>query len=147
LAVYDKAVEYISGGSNVSEIRAFFWKWKRSHQPWTESSLDRGSYNLTKPDEIAMQSLGVFGEVVAAGKVPPMMMMGGGMRLRRGMVGGMGGMGMAPAAAAPMARGGMMEGLQVGRGAVAEGAKFEQSFDAQGRAEGPEEPARIQPVV
>ncbi len=33
LAVYDKAVEYISGGSNVPDIKEFFWKWKRSHQP------------------------------------------------------------------------------------------------------------------
>ena len=33
LAVYDKAVEYISGGSNVPGIKEFFWKWKRSHQP------------------------------------------------------------------------------------------------------------------
>ena len=41
LTVYDKAVEYISGGSNVPEIKEFFWKWKRTHYPQTESSLDR----------------------------------------------------------------------------------------------------------
>ena len=41
LTVYDKAVEYISGGSNVPEIKEFFWKWRRSHHPQTESSLDR----------------------------------------------------------------------------------------------------------
>ncbi len=29
LAVYDKSVEYISGGSNVPDIMEFFWKWKR----------------------------------------------------------------------------------------------------------------------
>ncbi|MDF1665398.1 MAG: alpha-2-macroglobulin, partial [Planctomycetota bacterium] len=33
LSVYDKAVEYISGGSNVGEIKSFFWKWRRSHYP------------------------------------------------------------------------------------------------------------------
>ena len=48
VAVYDKAVEYISGGSNVPDIKEFFWKWKRSHHPQTESSLDRWS---AQPDE------------------------------------------------------------------------------------------------
>ena len=58
LSVYDKAVEYISGGSNVPEIKEFFWKWKRSHHPQTESSLDRWFFNLVRPNEIAMQELG-----------------------------------------------------------------------------------------
>ena len=31
VAIYDKAVEYISGGSNVPEIKEFFWKWRRRH--------------------------------------------------------------------------------------------------------------------
>ncbi len=61
LAVYDKAVEYISGGSNVAEIKAFFWRWKRSHEPQTDSSLDRTFHNLLKPDEVAMKNLGAFG--------------------------------------------------------------------------------------
>lgn len=33
LTVYDKSVEYISGGSNVPEIKEFFWKWRRQHYP------------------------------------------------------------------------------------------------------------------
>ena len=41
LAVYDKSVEYISGGSNVQEIKEFFWKWRRSHSPASETSLER----------------------------------------------------------------------------------------------------------
>ena len=53
LAVYDKAVEYISGGSNVPDIKEWFWKWKRSHHPQTESSLDRWFHNLLKPNEVA----------------------------------------------------------------------------------------------
>ena len=48
LTVYDKAVEYISGGSNVPDIKEWFWKWKRSHQPQTESSLDRWFHNLVE---------------------------------------------------------------------------------------------------
>ena len=65
LAVYDKAVEYISGGSNVPDIKEWFWKWKRSHQPQAESSLDRWFQNLLKPNEVAMQSLGTFGNLIA----------------------------------------------------------------------------------
>lgn len=65
LTVYDKAVEYISGGSNVPEIKAFFWKWRRHHQPVTESSLGRVFQNLYKEKEIPMQHLGIFGHSVA----------------------------------------------------------------------------------
>jgi hypothetical protein len=63
LSVYDKAVEYISGGSNVPEIKAFFWKWRRTHNANTESSLYRWCYNLLKEKEIGMQNLGVFGHL------------------------------------------------------------------------------------
>ncbi|QDT73061.1 alpha-2-macroglobulin family protein [Lacipirellula limnantheis] len=61
VAVYDKALEYISGGGNVPDIREFFWKWRRSHQPQSETSLSRVDYPVTKPDERVMQDLGVFG--------------------------------------------------------------------------------------
>ncbi|MEI6150411.1 MAG: alpha-2-macroglobulin family protein, partial [bacterium] len=64
LSVYDKSVEYISGGSNVAEIKAFFWKWRRHHSPATESSLDRAFPNLTPPKRLAMENLGIFGETV-----------------------------------------------------------------------------------
>ena len=107
VAVYDKAVEYISGGSNVPDIKEVFWKWKRSHQPVTESSLNRWSANLTKPDETPMQNLGNLGEVLRANHFD------GRLGRTRGMMGGMGGMGggmemkmlAAPAPAmAPMAK-------------------------------------------
>ncbi len=65
LSVYDKSVEYISGGSNVPEIRAHFWKWRRHHNPHTESSLGRRFGNIVLPKMEAMQSLGVFGHLVA----------------------------------------------------------------------------------
>ncbi len=39
LSVYDKAVEYISGGSNVPEIKAFFWNWRRHHYPSSETNV------------------------------------------------------------------------------------------------------------
>ena len=64
VAMYDKAVEYISGGSNVPAIKEFYWKWRRQHYPQTESSVDRGSGNLLKSHEIGMSFLGVFGASV-----------------------------------------------------------------------------------
>lgn len=64
LSIYDKSVEYISGGSNVPEIKEFFWKWRRHHQPQTESSLDRHTYQLLKQNEQGMNDLGVFGGAV-----------------------------------------------------------------------------------
>src|SRR5262249_54072660 len=105
LAVYDKAVEYISGGSNVPEIKEFFWKWKRTHRPRTESSLDRWFANLTKPGETSMQALGAFGEAVeGSGLNTAFAMSRGRVRLGAAMArGGMGGLGMAEVAAAPMA--------------------------------------------
>lgn len=64
VSVYDKSVEYISGGSNVPEIKEFFWKWRRHHYPRTESSLQYWSNNLFKKGEIGMSNLGVFGATV-----------------------------------------------------------------------------------
>ncbi len=66
IAVYDKALEYISGGSNVPEIKAFFWKWRRQHNAHLDSSLARlVSANMALPMALQMQALGVFGYSVA----------------------------------------------------------------------------------
>jgi hypothetical protein len=64
VTVYDKSVEYISGGSNVPEIKEFFWKWRRHHQPNGESSLASWSGQLLKTGEVGMSDLGVFGSTV-----------------------------------------------------------------------------------
>ena len=49
--IYDKAVEYISGGSNVPEIKAFFWKWRRQHHPQhREQPATHSGYNLVRPE-------------------------------------------------------------------------------------------------
>jgi uncharacterized protein YfaS (alpha-2-macroglobulin family) len=63
LSVYDQAVEYISGGSNIPEIREFFWKWRRHHSPVHGSTLDRTFHQLLKPNEVAMAVIGMFGDV------------------------------------------------------------------------------------
>jgi hypothetical protein len=64
VTMYDKALEYIAS-SNVAEIKSFFWNWRRSHHPYTETSLQRGSGNIDLPNKPGMDSLGVFGETVA----------------------------------------------------------------------------------
>ncbi len=64
-SMYDKSVEYISGGSNVPDIKEFFWKWQRSHYASLESSLQQQGYPVYKKDETTMQSLGAFGASLA----------------------------------------------------------------------------------
>jgi len=65
VSVYDKAVEYISGGSNVGDIKEFFWKWRRRHNVNSQHSLARYFHNLTLPKMPGMSNLGVFGASVA----------------------------------------------------------------------------------
>ncbi|OJW22558.1 MAG: hypothetical protein BGO49_00810 [Planctomycetales bacterium 71-10] len=130
LTVYDKAVEYISGGSNVPDVKDVFWKWKRSHNPSTESSLSRSFYNLLKDGETPMADLGAFGGGMAPGGRESFWAMGG-------MGGAMGGVGRtrlrgavpmalaapAPAAAAFAPEGGMMakaEAVSTFNGAAAD---------------------------
>ena len=65
ITVYDKSVEYISGGSNVPDMKEFFWKWRRSHNPRTTSSLAMHFGNLVPKNELIMRNLGFFGESLA----------------------------------------------------------------------------------
>ncbi len=65
VSIFDKSLEYISGGSNTPDIREFFWKWRRQHQAQTMSSLDFYSSLIFRPGEKALQPLGVFGYTVA----------------------------------------------------------------------------------
>jgi len=65
LTVYDKSVEYISGGSNIDDIREFFWKWRRRHNVQTEHNFNRSTANIHLRGETNMGTLGVFGHRVA----------------------------------------------------------------------------------
>ncbi|HEY3319939.1 MAG TPA: MG2 domain-containing protein [Planctomycetota bacterium] len=65
VTVYDKAVEYISGGSNVPEIKSHFWKWRRHHYGNTVNNLSKFSQNIQKQGEPSMGYLGAFGYLVA----------------------------------------------------------------------------------
>ncbi len=92
VASYDKSLEYISGGSNVPEIKAFFWKWRRRHHPRTESNLGRYFHNLVAKGAKAMNNLGVFGvTVIDESGILSDKLDTNGRRRSGGMGGGMGG--------------------------------------------------------
>ena len=65
VTVYDKSLEYISGGSNVPQMRDYFWKWTRSHQPQTRHNLGRQSSPLVEDGMKQMSHIGVFGHSLA----------------------------------------------------------------------------------
>jgi uncharacterized protein YfaS (alpha-2-macroglobulin family) len=117
LTVYDRSVEYISGGSNVADIKSFFWKWRRHHYPQTEDNLSWVFGNLLKNGETGMQYLGVFGHSVA-----DEFAIGKGMKPGMPRGGGMGGFG-----------GGRMSKLRAANGAAATpmAAKRSNSADRQ----------------
>ncbi|MFP6906398.1 MAG: alpha-2-macroglobulin family protein, partial [Verrucomicrobiota bacterium] len=54
----------ISGGSNVGDIREFFWKWRRHHRTRTEHNLLRPGRHISQKNKTDMQYLGVFGASV-----------------------------------------------------------------------------------
>ncbi len=62
VAVYDKALEYISGGGNTADIKEFFWNWRRHHHPNTPNSVEHYFHNLHKEDEKTLEIIGVFGD-------------------------------------------------------------------------------------
>jgi len=62
ITIYDKSLEYISGGSNVGEIVPFFWDWKRHHYgPGVEHSQNLFGSHMQMPKTTFMQQLGMFG--------------------------------------------------------------------------------------
>ena len=65
LSIFDKSLEYISGGTNVADIKEFFWKWRRQHRPYLETNLQRWFANLVPHNQKSMESLGIFGDTVA----------------------------------------------------------------------------------
>lgn len=124
VAVYDKAVEYISGGSNVPEIREYFWKWRRHHHPQTESSLSLWFSAIWKEKQVPMGFIGAFGATIAdelgndawnessARRAGSKENFDGRMRQNRGMAGGFGGaVPAAPMSAAAPAEGAAMDAV------------------------------------
>ncbi len=66
VTVYDKSLEYISGGSNVPDIKEFFWKWRRHFSSQLEHNLDDQFPGMNIPrDAPGLNDLGVFGRQTA----------------------------------------------------------------------------------
>jgi len=61
LSIYDKALDYIAGGSKIADIREFFWKWRRHHHSRGDNNLQRSYSAQVKPNLPRMQNLGIFG--------------------------------------------------------------------------------------
>src|SRR5262249_26410279 len=145
LSIYDKSVEYIAGGSNVPEIREFFWKWRRSHYPQTESSLGHWFGNLLRTGEIGMWNLGRLGAQVLAGKEGVKRKGEGKEQLRQLQGGGgRGDLGDAPPMAPESAAFGAKNGSH--RGADRDGAE-KPNAEEKAKNEGPPPPPDVQPVV
>jgi uncharacterized protein YfaS (alpha-2-macroglobulin family) len=145
ISVYDKSVEYISGGSNVPEIKSFFWKWRRSHYPSSESTLSRMGWNIQKSKEPGMSFLGAFGAMVADGEQSDVLAKVGGRG--EGAFGNTGERRLKSAARdtsapAPAASMGAAEAKQVGFKADAD---LKEKADAEGEAGPP--PGDEQPTV
>ncbi len=58
VSIYDKSVEAISGGSNVEDIRAAFWEWRRYHSSNIQDNLGATFLSMPEPDQPTMRSLG-----------------------------------------------------------------------------------------
>ena len=68
VSIYDKALEYISGGSNLPSLKNLFWEWRRHHRPQTACSLTRAGQQSTLPDEDPMSRIGRFGGLEELGE-------------------------------------------------------------------------------
>jgi uncharacterized protein YfaS (alpha-2-macroglobulin family) len=65
VAVYDKSLDYIAGGSAERDIRAAFWKWRRYHDPDDDGAIMTWwLQNLLKEDEEGYPYIGLFGHLL-----------------------------------------------------------------------------------
>jgi len=64
VSIYDKSVEYIASATT-PDIKEFFWKWRRRHNPQREDNLVKHSGNINLRNQPGMSFLGVFGHSVA----------------------------------------------------------------------------------
>jgi uncharacterized protein YfaS (alpha-2-macroglobulin family) len=65
LTIYDKSLEYISGGSNVADIKTFFWKWRRHFSGGYAHTSTHHERNVVKRNAESMRTLGAFGHSLA----------------------------------------------------------------------------------
>ena len=96
VTVYDKSLEYVSGGSNVGDVREFFWKWRRNASLGSMDNLSQSTFfnvlHYVYPDEAQrrLSPIGVFGnEIEFSGNMNGLAYgamggMGGGKAMRKG---------------------------------------------------------------
>jgi hypothetical protein len=92
VTIYDKSLEYISGGSNVGDVREFFWKWRRYANLSSVDNLSQATlrnvfaliYQTRHMDRL--QPIGVFGNEIFHGATDE-----SGMVFANGLVGGVAG--------------------------------------------------------
>lgn len=65
LTIYDKSLEYISGGSNVTDIKSHFWKWRRHFRGGFAHTASHHERNVVKGKAEHMRTLGAFGHSLA----------------------------------------------------------------------------------
>ena len=137
VSIYDKALEYISGGSNVGDIREFFWKWRRHHNPTTEHNLMRRFGNIVSKGKEGMGLIGAFGNVAEE------------TRSRFGLKQAATGLARGMANSAPMAGGAIVADEAKAETAELADVAYEggQADGEGGGGGGPSAPAEVQPVV
>ena len=65
IAAYDRALEALASDVLPADIREFFWKWQRYHQPNSTTNLNTVSYPMSVADQPYWQALGLFGDTLA----------------------------------------------------------------------------------
>ncbi len=65
IAAYDRALDALAGDVLPPDIREFFWKWQRHHQPYRSTNLDTRHHPIQVADQPPLQPLGIFGNTLA----------------------------------------------------------------------------------
>ncbi|MGN6133851.1 MAG: alpha-2-macroglobulin family protein, partial [Aureliella sp.] len=95
VSIYDRSLEAIASDVLPDDIREFFWKWRRSHNPTNWENLSRVTQQITIDQTVSMTPIGLFGSSLADDAEQVFSL--GGMRGMRadgaqyGMAGGMAG--------------------------------------------------------
>ena len=65
IAAYDRSLDALASDVLPPDIREFFWKWQRDHQPQRSSSLDTVHTPIEVAGQPQLQPLGIFGSTLA----------------------------------------------------------------------------------
>ena len=163
IAAYDSSLDQIASDVQPPDIREYFWKWRRYHQPQQRSNVDAPTPQFPLTDIPSLSTLGIFGYTLADdadlffGKDKPGAARGNTFRFQsaRGgqpfqyygarnyerMAGGMGGMG--GGVAERMSGGATMLGLA----AAPASAKMEADFASGPGGGGPDAAAGAKPTI